>query len=80
MQKLQKKHEIVYFYQFKLTKTLRQLQKVRIKNFVEPAMFCHLASCTHLALWIGRQVKRPEVHAKQKGFKNFFRCTGSEPT
>ena len=26
-------------------------------------------SCTHLALW---QVKRPKVHAKQKGFKNFF--------
>ena len=27
-------------------------------------------SCTHLALW--RQGKRPKVHAKQKGFKNFF--------
>ena len=27
-------------------------------------------SCTHLALWQG---KRPKVHAKQKGFKNFFR-------
>ena len=25
---------------------------------------------THLALW--RQDKRPKVHAKQKGFKNFF--------
>ena len=28
-------------------------------------------SCTHLALW-RRQGKRPKVHAKQKGFKNFF--------
>ena len=34
------------------------------KNFLEPAMFC----CTHLA-WQG---KRPKVHAKRKGFKNFF--------
>ena len=33
-------------------------------------------SCTHLALWRQRQGKRPKVHAKQKGFKNFFsaRC------
>ena len=32
-------------------------------------------SCTHLALWRGIQWqgKRPEVHAKQKEFKNFFR-------
>ena len=30
-------------------------------------------SCTHLALWRGKgQGKRPKVHAKQKGFKNFF--------
>ena len=31
-------------------------------------------SCTHLALWRGkeRQGKRPEVHAKQKGIKNFI--------
>ena len=31
-------------------------------------------SCTHFALWRGKeegQGKRPEVHAKQKGFKNF---------
>ena len=27
-------------------------------------------SCTYLALW--REGKRPKVHAKQKGFKNFF--------
>ena len=32
-------------------------------------------SCTHLALWV-RQGKRPKVHAKQKGFKNFFRTHG----
>jgi hypothetical protein len=30
-------------------------------------------SCTHLALWRG---KRPKVHAKQKGFKNFFTSNG----
>ena len=35
--------------------------------FLEPAIFCHLASCTHLALWQG---KIPKVHAKQKAFKN----------
>ena len=30
-------------------------------------------SCTHLALWRGKeQGKRPKVHAKHKGFKNFF--------
>jgi hypothetical protein len=30
-------------------------------------------SCTHLALWRGKeQGKRPKVHAKQKGSKNFF--------
>ena len=30
-------------------------------------------NCTHLALWRGKgQGKRPKVHAKQKGFKNFF--------
>ena len=33
-------------------------------------------SCTHLALWIQRQGKRPKVHAKQKGFKNFFSKKG----
>jgi hypothetical protein len=32
-------------------------------------------SCTHLALW-RRQGKRPKVHAKQKGFKNFFTSEG----
>ena len=29
-------------------------------------------SCTHLALWRERQGKRPKVHEKQKGYKNFF--------
>ena len=28
-------------------------------------------SCTHLALW-RRQGKRPKVHEKEKGSKNFF--------
>ena len=37
----------------------------RLKKFLEPAMFCHLA--------VERQCKRPKVHAKQKGFKNFFK-------
>ena len=34
---------------------------------------CHVLpfNCTHLALQ--RQGKRPKVHEKQKGFKNFFR-------
>ena len=30
-------------------------------------------SCTHLALWRGRQGKRHKVDAKQKGLKNFFK-------
>ena len=34
----------------------------KVKKFLEPAMFCHLAVLI-------RQGKRPEVHAKQKGFK-----------
>ena len=29
-------------------------------------------SCTHLALWRGKVKDLPKVHAKQKGFKNFF--------
>ena len=35
-------------------------------------------SCIHLALWrpLQRQGKRPKVHAKQKGFKNFFNYIG----
>jgi hypothetical protein len=40
------------------------LQQIKVKNFLEPAMFCRLA--------VLRQGKRPKVHAKQKGFKNFF--------
>ena len=37
-------------------------------------------SCTHLALWrhLQRHGKRPKVHAKQKGFKNFFIFTTIE--
>ena len=38
-----------------------------VKNFLEPAMFCHLAVL--IQLWQG---KGPKVHAKQKGFQNFF--------
>ena len=40
---------------------------VGVRNFLEPAMFCHLA------LWRG---KRPKVHVENKGFKNFFRLCG----
>ena len=43
--------------------------EVKVKEFFRT---CNVLpfSCTHLALW--RQGKRPKVHAKQKGFKNFF--------
>ena len=41
---------------------------LKLKYFLEPAMFCHLA----VLLYLQRQGKRPKVHAKQKGFKNFF--------
>ena len=41
----------------------------RLKNFLEPAVFCHLDSFS----FVERQGKIPKVHAKQKGFKNFFR-------
>ena len=48
-----------------------------IKSFCVKEFFrtCNVLpfSCTHLALWsLQRQGKRPKVHAKQKGFKNFF--------
>ena len=45
------------------------LHKAKLENF----RTCNVLpfSCTHLALWRERQGKRPEVHAKQKGFKNF---------
>ena len=47
-------------------KNMRQIKEVFRTCNVLPF------SCTHLALWRGqRQGKRPKVHAKQKGFKNF---------
>ena len=41
-----------------------------LKNFLEPAMFCHLAVLIYLCG--ERQGKRPKVNANQKGSKNFF--------
>ena len=47
-----------------------------LTNFLESAIFCHLAlwrktqsTCKTKRIQDG---KRPKVHAKQKGFKNFF--------
>jgi hypothetical protein len=45
----------------------KQFKGTIIKNFLEPAMFFHLAVLIYLC------GKRPKVHAKQKGSKNFFR-------
>ena len=47
---------------------------INLKNFLEPTMFCHLAV---LNVQLEKQGKRPEVHAKQKGFKNFFRVNSN---
>ena len=54
-----------------------QTERVIFRNVTHTKEFfrtCNVLpfSCTHLALWRQRQGKRPKVHAKQKGFKNFF--------
>ena len=41
-----------------------------LKNFLEPAMSCHLPVLIYLCG--ERQGKRPKVYAKEKGSKNFF--------
>ena len=43
---------------------------MRLKIFLETCDVLPF-SCTHLASWRG---ERPKVHAKQKGFTNFFSC------
>ena len=53
----------------------------RLKNSLEPAMFCHLAVLIYLCGELTqRQGKRPNVYAKQKEFKNFFKQGQGSPS
>ena len=53
----------------------------RLNNFLEPAMFCHLAVLIYLCGELTqRQGKRPNVYAKQKEFKNFFKQGQGSPS